>query len=56
MRRHLSAPPQVVKRFWFRDQTRGMALRLPEKLRDALRPRWLRVIHPDAQPDTRRTE
>ncbi len=35
--------PDDLSRYEYRQQTRGMGLRMTEWLRDRLRPRWLRV-------------
>jgi hypothetical protein len=42
-RRRAMAGPEEVTRHEYRTQTRGMALRMTEWLRDRLRPSWLRL-------------
>jgi len=42
-RRRPRIGPEDVQRHLYRQQTRGMGLRMSEWLRDRLRPRWLRV-------------
>lgn len=47
-RRRPKADSKHVRRLTFRDQTRGMSLRIGENTRDTLRGRWLRVSRGDA--------
>jgi len=42
-RRRPQLDEQDVRRHIYRDQTRSMGVRLTERLRDRLRPRWLRL-------------
>lgn len=49
-RRRLGVRSQDVQRQLYRTQTRGMGLRFTERLRDRLRPRWLRLRRQDVEP------
>lgn len=42
-RRRPRVLPEHVERLTYREQTRGLGLRLTERLRDRLRPAWLRL-------------
>ena len=44
--RRVPARPEDVQRQLYRQQTRGMGLRMIEWLRDRLRPSWLRLKRP----------
>jgi len=43
LRRRQEPRPDEITRHDYRTQTRGMALRMTERLRDRLRPSWLRL-------------
>jgi len=47
----MASRPEDVERHLYRQQTRGMGLRMTEGLRDRLRPGWLRV-HRETEADS----
>jgi len=50
-RRRPKVLPEDVQRWAFRHQLRGMNVRLTERLRDRLRPSWLRLRREDGDTD-----
>jgi hypothetical protein len=51
-RRRLKPDQAAIDRQLYRTQTRGMALRMTEWLRDRLRPTWLRLRRDADDPDS----
>ncbi len=45
--RRVKVWPADVRRHLYREQTRGMGLRMTERLRNTLRPGWLRLRAPE---------